>query len=91
MKMRIDKFVPLSDLTTAQAQNDDVVLEALRRTMRLSIWDVTAGTRSSDALGTTIQRLRRAGKIALDNDSTIFPCIAVTILDAPGQTRGGDD
>lgn len=78
--VRLDRFSSIDHLTKKQLQDDDTVLEVLRRCPRVSTFEMS----ESVAVRSAVERLIRSKKIEY-NDKYGYPWHGITVL-AVGKT-----
>lgn len=73
--VRLDRFSSIDHLTKKQLQDDDTVLEVLRRCPRVSTFEMS----ESVAVRSAVERLIRSKKIEY-NDKYGYPWHGITVL-----------
>lgn len=73
--VRLDRFSSIDHLTKQQLQDDDTVLEVLRRCPRVSTFEMS----ESVAVRSAVERLIRSKKIEY-NDKYGYPWHGITVL-----------
>jgi NADPH-dependent glutamate synthase beta subunit-like oxidoreductase len=77
----IDRFSTVDHLTNKQLKDDATVLAVLRKTPRVSCFEMS----EMKGVYRAIRRLEALGKITTDGNKLEYPWIAVTIIEPPSR------